>query len=88
MPAGRVRGDRVLRPGVGLLVSGWVRHLGVDGSQARSGPTGFRAEAGVRFEGGAGAAELFVTAERRVDPYPLEFGTETWVSAGFRLLTR
>jgi hypothetical protein len=85
---GRVRGDRVLRPGIGVLAAGWIRHLGVDGSQARSGQTGLRGEAGVRFEGGAGAAELFVAAERRIDPYPLEFGTDAWFSAGFRLLTR
>jgi hypothetical protein len=85
---GRVRGDQVVRPGVGLLVSGSIRHLGVDGSQSRSGQTGFRGEGGVRLEGGAGAAELFVAVERRIDPYPLEFGTETWISAGFRLLTR
>ena len=85
---GRVRGDRLLRPAVGVLVAGWVRHLGVDGSAGRGGQTGFRGEAGLRFEGGAGAAELFVAAERRIDPYPTEFGTVTWVSAGFRLLTR
>ncbi len=84
----RVRGDRVIRPGVGILVAGWYRHLGVDGSQNRPGQTGVRGEAGLRFEGGAGAAELFVAAERRIDPYPLEFGTASWVSAGFRLLTR
>ena len=85
---GRVRGDRLLRPGVGVLVAAWVRHLGVDGSRNRSGQTGLRGEAGLRFEGGAGAAELFVAAERRIDPYPLEFGSAVWVSAGFRLLSR
>ena len=42
----------------------------------------------VVLEGGAGAAELFAAVERRIDPYPLEFGSATWVSAGFRLLTR
>ena len=83
---GRVRADRVLRPGVGVLLSATLRHLGVDG--ARGGQTGGRVEGGVRFDGGAGAVELFVAAERRLDPYPLEFSTMTWATAGFRLLSR
>jgi hypothetical protein len=85
---GRVRADRLVRPGVGVLLSGSVRHLGVDGSANRGGQTGYRGEAGVRLEGSGGAVELFVAAERRIDPYPTEFSTATWVAAGFRLLTR
>jgi hypothetical protein len=42
----------------------------------------------VRFEGDAGAIELFVGGERRIDPYPVEFGIAEWVTVGFRLLTR
>jgi hypothetical protein len=84
----RVRGDRILRPGIAVFFAGWLRHLGVDGSRNRSGQTGGRGEAGVRFEGSAGAAELFVAAERRIDPYPLEFGSAAWIAAGFRLLSR
>jgi hypothetical protein len=83
---GRVRADRVLRPGVGVLMSASLRHLGVDGP--RGGQTGGRVEGGVRFDGSAGAVELFVAAERRIDPYPLEFSTMTWATAGFRLLSR
>jgi hypothetical protein len=83
-----VRVDRLLRPGVGVLAAGSFRHLGVDGTAGRDGPNGFRAEGGVRFEGSGGAIELFVGAERRIDPYPLEFGTATWMTAGFRLLSR
>lgn len=83
-----VRADRLLRPGVGILAAGGVRYIGVDGSADRDGQTGFRAEGGVRFEGGGGAVELFVAAERRIDPYPLEFGTASWITAGFRLLSR
>ena len=83
-----LRADRLLRPGVGVLAAGGVRHLGVDGSAGRDGQTGYRAEGGFRFEGAGGAAELFVAAERRIDPYPLEFATATWVTAGFRLLSR
>lgn len=85
---GRVRGDQVLRPGIGLLFAGAIRYLGVDGTRARGGQTGFRTETGLRFDGVAGGAELYVAAERRIDPYPLDFGTATWVTAGFRLLTR
>jgi hypothetical protein len=83
-----VRADRLLRPGIGVLAAGGVRYLGVDGSAARGGQTGYRAEGGFRFEGGGGAVELFVAVERRIDPYPLEFGTATWMTAGFRLLSR
>jgi hypothetical protein len=83
-----VRVDRLLTPGVGVLAAGSFRHLGVDGTVGRDGPNGFRAEGGVRFEGSGGAVELFVGAERRIDPYPLEFGTATWMTAGFRLLSR
>ena len=83
-----VRVDRLLKPSVGVLAAGSFRHLGVDGTAGRDGQNGFRAEGGVRFEGSGGAVELFVGAERRIDPYPLEFGTATWMTAGFRLLSR
>jgi len=84
----RVRADRLLRPGIDVMASGGVRFLGVDATAGRDGQTGYRAEGGFRFEGGGGAVELFVAAERRIDPYPTEFGTATWMSAGFRLLSR
>jgi hypothetical protein len=85
---GRLRADHILRPGRSLLVGGAVRHLGVDGSQTRGGQTGIRGEAGVRFDGGGGAVELFIAGERRIDPYALQFSTKTWFTAGFRLLSR
>jgi hypothetical protein len=85
---GRLRADHILRPGRSLLVGGAVRHLGVDGSQNRGGQTGIRGEAGVRFDGGGGAVELFIAGERRIDPYALQFSTKTWFTAGFRLLSR
>ncbi|HET9192195.1 MAG TPA: hypothetical protein VFO21_04910 [Vicinamibacterales bacterium] len=84
----RVRADRLLRPGIDVMASGGLRVLGVDGTAGRDGQTGYRAEGGFRFEGGGGAVELFVAVERRIDPYPTEFGTATWMSAGFRLLGR
>ena len=49
-------------------------YLGVDGSQNRGNQTGYEVEGGVRFEGARAAIELFVAGERRIDPYPLEFG--------------
>lgn len=85
---GAVRSDVKIRPAVGVLFSGTLRRLGVDDSQNRSDQTGFRGETGVRFEGQRGAMELFLAAERRIDPSPLRFGTANWVTVGFRLLSR
>lgn len=45
-------------------------------------------EAGVRLRGGAGAMELFVAVERRVDADPLDRQPQQWGLAGFRLLSR
>ena len=83
-----LRADHLIRPGVGVLAAGGVRYLGVDGTTGRGGQTGYRAEGGVRLEGAGAAVELFAGVERRIDPYPLEFGTLTWMTAGFRLLSR
>jgi hypothetical protein len=85
---GRIRADRVVTPRLGVLASGMIRHLGVDGTRERGAQTGFRAEGGVRFDGSAAALELFIAVERRIDPYPLDFSTATWAAAGFRLLGR
>lgn len=82
------RTDVKVHPGVGVIAVVGMRHLGVDGSQNRDGPTGYRVEGGVRLEGPAGAIELFIAIERRIDPYPVEFGAARWVTAGFRLLSR
>lgn len=83
-----VRGDAPIRAGVGVLAAANLRHVGMDGTAGRDGETGYRLEGGVRFEGRRGAVELFVAAERRVDPYPLELSTAQWLSAGFRLMSR
>ena len=82
-----VRADRRLRPGVGVLAAAGLAFTGVDGSHDRSGQTGYRVEGGVRLEGRAAAVELFIAGERRIDPWPLEAGTASWVAAGFRLLS-
>ena len=49
---------------------------------------GFAATAAWVSTAAAGAIELFVAVERRIDPYQLEFGTATWASVGMRLLSR
>jgi len=85
---GDVRVAVPLRPALSFITSARLELLGVDGSQQRGTQTGSRAEAGVRLAGEKGAIELIVAAERRVDPYPLEFSTLNWVSAGFRFVSR
>lgn len=77
-----------LRSGVGLVTGGGLRVVGVDGTRDRGTQLGFRAEGGVRIDGGAGAVELFAGVERRIDPYPLEASTNTWFTTGLRLLSR
>lgn len=74
-----------LRPRVAVVATGGLRLLGVDGSRDRGTQHGYRGEGGVRINGRGAAVELFVAAERRIDPYQLEFSTATWVTAGFRI---
>lgn len=76
---------RALHSRVVAIGAGGVRVLGVDSTLNRGTQVGYRAEGGVRFRGRGAAAELFVAVERRIDPFPLEFGTVTWATAGFRL---
>jgi hypothetical protein len=82
------RGQIALVPRVSLISAGGVRVMGVDGTRNRGNQTGYLAEGGVRLEGSAAAMEFFVAAERRIDPFPLEFGTVTWLKTGFRVFTR
>ena len=77
-----------LTPRVAAISDVDLRLLGVDGSRNRDTQTGARGEGGIRVEGRGGAIELFVAAERRIDPFPTQFGVDTWVSAGFRLMSR
>lgn len=77
-----------VRPRVAVIAGSGLRLVGTDGARGRGTQVGVREEGGLRFTGTGAAIELVMAVERRVDPYPLEFGTSTWFSAGFRLLSR
>jgi hypothetical protein len=77
-----------LAPRAAAVIGGGIRVLGVDATRGRSTQYGARGEGGVRLEGQAANVELLVAVERRIDPYQLEFSTGSWVTAGFRLLSR
>lgn len=77
-----------LGPRTAAVARGGLQLLGVDGSRNRGTQYGFRGEGGIRLEGRGAAAELFVAAERRIDPYQLEFSTVSWLTAGFRISRR
>jgi hypothetical protein len=85
---GQLRAVYAWRPRVGFASHVIWHTLTVDGSRNRGTQTGGRAEGGVRLQGNGGAVELFLAAERRVDPYPLEFFTDNWLTTGFRFTSR
>lgn len=74
-------------PRIGLIASGRADVIGTEAS-SRATQTGARVEGGMRFAGEKAAVELFLACERRIDPYPVEFGTASWFSAGFRVTSR
>jgi hypothetical protein len=73
------------RMGAFIHVSGQL--FGVDPTvlQRNAQADGF-IEGGLRLEGTAGAVELFVGLERRMDAYPIDREAKHWVMAGFRLV--
>jgi hypothetical protein len=80
---------RPLSDVVGLFahLSGQV--FAVDATIAGRGTqTGGTVDAGIRLNGRAGAIELFVGYEKRVDADPLDRLPQHWGLAGFRLLSR
>ncbi len=80
---------RPLNDRVGVFAHGAGQLFAVDGSVPNRGAqAGGLVEAGVRFNGRAGALELFAGLEKRVDAYPIDRQSEHWVLAGFRLLSR
>jgi hypothetical protein len=74
-----------LRPGFAAITRGGVRVLGVTGEANRGTQYGYRAEGGLSFEGRGATVDLFIVAERRIDPYQLELSTATWLTTGFRI---
>jgi hypothetical protein len=75
-------------PAYGAVVRSSFRLVGVDDTRARGAQVGGNVEAGIRLKGRSGAAELFAGFERRIDPYPIDYGTGSWFLAGLRLTTR
>lgn len=80
-----VRNAYRVRPTVSVISDAGLRLIGVNGTQNRGTQTGVHGEGGVRIEGSGAAVELYVSIERRIDPYPTEFTTASWFGAGFRL---
>jgi hypothetical protein len=77
-----------LTPRFGVAGASSWRVVGTDDTRGRGTQFEGRLEAAIRLEGSGAAAELFIGAERRLDPYPIEFGTANWFLAGFRLESR
>ena len=75
-----------LGPRVALISNTRLRVVGTDGTRGRGTLVGVRSEGGVRLAGTGAVVELFVAVERRIDPYPIQFASATWLAAGFRLL--
>lgn len=62
--------------------------VSVTGDSTRGSQRGGLLEAGIRLAGRAGALELFVGLERRIDADPIDMQPQNWALAGFRLLSR
>ena len=77
-----------LTPRFDLTAANRWRVVGADRSRGRGTQLEGRVEAGLRMKGRAASAQLFIGAERRIDPYPIEFGTASWFLAGLRLVSR
>jgi hypothetical protein len=77
-----------VRQHVSIIYGANARFVGVDGTAGRGRQTGGRVEGGLRLEGERGAIELVVAAEHRIDAYPLDAASLSWVSAGFRFVSR
>jgi len=73
---------------VGLIGTAMLREMRTNGAGNRGTQTGYRGEGGFRVGGRAATVELYLAAEKVIDPYPTEFGTTSYASVGMRLLTR
>lgn len=80
---------RSLTPVVGLFVHGFGELVSVDPSVAGRGTQrGGRFDGGLRFNGRAGALEVFAGVERRIDADPLDRQPLRWALVGFRFVSR
>jgi hypothetical protein len=78
---------RMLNSHVGVFAHGFGELIGVNGTiGSRGTQTGGLIEAGVRFDGRAGAVELFAGYEHRIDADPVNLESRSWGLAGFRLV--
>jgi hypothetical protein len=73
---------------LGLIGAFTLREIGTNGVGNRGNQTGARGEGGFRVSGKGATIELYLAAERVIDPYPTEFGTTNQASVGMRLLSR
>jgi hypothetical protein len=88
-----VRVHRRVYGTAGWIASAMLREVGTNGRGNRGNQTGGRVEGGLRVSGKAATIELYLAAERVIDPYPIPLptpwlGTASYASVGMRLLTR
>jgi hypothetical protein len=86
---GSARTVRSLHRWVSLVFAGEVSFVPVDRSErGRDNQFGGRLEIGARFPSGAGAGEVFVARERRIDADPFDRQPTNFIMVGFRFLSR
>ena len=84
---GSVQARRVMHPRVSLILGGELVLVPVDRSdRGRDTQVGGRIEIGARFPGGAGAGEVFIARERRIDADSFDLEPTTFTMLGFRFL--
>ena len=84
---GSVQARRAVHPRVSLTLGGELTLVPVDRSdRGRDHQVGGRIEVGARFPGGAGAGEVFIARERRIDADPFDLEPTTFTMLGFRFL--
>lgn len=86
---GSIRADRTLNRRVSLIAGGEVTLVSVDGTERDRGDQfGGRIEIGARFPGRAGAGEVFLSRERRIDADLFDLEPTSFTMVGFRFLSK
>jgi len=86
---GDVRTVRPLHRRVSLVIGGEITLVPVDAAErGRDNQYGGRLEIAARFPGGAGAGEVFVARERRIDAEPFDMQPTNFTMVGFRFLSQ